>query len=69
MLFGNQGGSASLTKVKAALKKGYDYSGNKLFDNASFNKLLAGILEIDPEKRMSPEEILDCEYLNQQEFQ
>lgn len=53
-----------MKKVKAALKKNYDYSGNNLFDNALFNKLLAGILEIDPEKRMSPEEILGSEYLN-----
>ena len=55
---------AAIQKVKTALKKSYDSSGTKLFDNVLFNKLLAGILEIDPEKRMSPEEILESEYLN-----
>ena len=50
-IFGSNGG---LTKLKAALKKGYDYTGNQLMDNPLFNKLLAGLLEFDPERRMSP---------------
>ena len=54
---------ASLAKVKAALKKSYDWTGNNLFDDNLFNKLLAGVLEIDPEKRMSPEEVLESEYI------
>ncbi len=53
-----------LSKMKNALKKGYDCTGCKMFDNLLFNKLLAGMLEIDPEKRMSPEEILESEFIN-----
>ena len=49
--------------MKAALKKGYDYSGNVLFENPLFNRLLAGVLEFDPEKRMSPQEIMESEFL------
>ena len=51
--------------MKSALKKGYDFTGNKLFDNPLFNKLLAGLLEFDPEKRMSPQEIMQSEFLTQ----
>ena len=51
--------------MKAALKKGYDYSGNRLFDNPQFNHLLSIILEFDPERRASPEEILACKFLNE----
>ena len=47
-----------MDKLKAAIKKGYDYSGNKLFDNSKFINLLCGLLEYDPERRMTPEEIL-----------
>ena len=60
-IFGAKGGIAGL---KAALKKGYDFTGNKLMDNPLFNKLLAGLLEFDPEKRMSPQEIMQSEFLN-----
>ena len=59
-VFGQNGG---LSKLKAALKKGYDYSGNILFENPLFNRLLAGVLEFDPEKRMSPQEIMESEFL------
>ena len=60
-IFGQSGG---LSKLKAALKKGYDFTGNKLIENPLFNKLLAGLLEFDPEKRMSPQEIMQSEFLN-----
>jgi serine/threonine protein kinase len=62
-IFGSKGGIAQL---KSALKKGYDVSGNKLIDNPLFNKLLAGLLEFDPEKRMSPQEIMQSDFLNQE---
>ena len=32
-LFGQNGGENAIVKLKAALKKGYDYSGNRLFDD------------------------------------
>jgi len=64
-LFGSQGGANAIASLKAAIKKGYDYRCQKLFDHPHFNKLLAGILEFDPERRMSPEEILRSEFLNQ----
>jgi dual specificity tyrosine-phosphorylation-regulated kinase 2/3/4 len=51
LIFGQQGG---ISKLKQSLKKGYDYTGNQLMDNPLFNKLLAGLLEFDPERRMSP---------------
>jgi len=54
----------SIKKLKTALKK-YDHTGNKLYDDHLFISLLSGLLEIDPEKRMSPDEILESEYLTQ----
>ena len=61
---GQSGGATAIGKLKAALKKSYDWTGNKLFDHVLFNKLLSGILEFDPEKRMSPQEILESDFLN-----
>jgi len=49
--------------MKSVLKKGFDYSGNKLFDNNSFNKMLMGLLEYDPERRMQPSEIMESEFM------
>jgi serine/threonine protein kinase len=46
-----------------ALKKGYDYTGNKLIDNQLFFRLLGGLLEYDPERRMQPSEISESEFL------
>ena len=63
LLFGDHGGMESMKKLKAALKKNYDHTGNKLLNDDLFITLLSGILEIDPEKRMSPEEILESEYV------
>ena len=51
--------------MKSALKKGYDYTGSKIVENPLFNKLLAGLLEFDPEKRMSPQEIMQSDFLMQ----
>ena len=62
-IFGDQGGMDSIKKLKTTLKKNYDCTGNKLYDDTLFISLLSGILEIDPEKRMSPEEILESEYI------
>jgi len=45
------------------LKKGYDFSGNRMFENAAFMDLLGGMLEYDPERRMTPEEILESEFM------
>jgi len=45
------------------LKKGYDYSGNKMFDNNKFLSLLSGLLEYDPERRMTPQEIMSSEFI------
>ena len=55
--------SHDLAKLRQALKKGYDYTGNNLIENPLFVKLLAGMLEFDPEKRMSPVEILGSEFM------
>lgn len=51
-----------MKKLKTALKK-FDYTGNKLIDDSLFMSLLSGLLEIDPEKRMSPDEILESDYI------
>jgi hypothetical protein len=53
-LFKPQGG---MEKCKQHLKKGYDFSGNRLLDNHAFMDLMSGLLEYDPERRMTPEEI------------
>jgi hypothetical protein len=50
-------------KLRTVLKKGYDYTGNKLWDNTKFCSMLAGILEYDPERRMTPKEILESEFI------
>ena len=34
-----------------------------LLDNPVFLDLLTGLLEFDPERRMSPDEILDADFL------
>lgn len=52
-----------MDKLKQALKKGYDYSGNKMFDNQMFMRLLGGLLEYDPERRMQPSEIIESEFM------
>ncbi len=43
-----------MEKARAAIKKGYDYTGNKLLDNGKFMNLMGGLLEYDPERRMTP---------------
>ena len=48
------GPKQGMDKLKAAIKKGYDYTGNKLFDNTRFINLMSGLLEYDPERRMTP---------------
>ena len=50
-------------KLKQILKKGYDHSGNKLFDNIQFNILMMGMLEYDPERRMLPSEVMETEFM------
>ena len=57
------GANHGLEKLKVALKKGYDYTGNKLIDNQLFFRLLGGLLEYDPERRMQPSEISESEFL------
>lgn len=52
-----------MEKCKQILKKGYDYTGNCLVDNHGFLALMAGLLEYDPERRMTPEEILESEFM------
>ena len=52
-----------MDKCKQMLKKGYDYSGNTLVDNHSFLALMSGLVEYDPERRMTPEEILESEFM------
>ena len=56
-------GNHGMDKLKQALKKGYDYSGNKMFDNQMFMRLLGGLLEYDPERRMQPSEIIESEFM------
>jgi len=60
LLFGPQQG---MEKCRAAIKKGYDYTGNKLYDNNKFMNLLSGLLEYDPERRMTPEEISHSDFV------
>ena len=43
-----------IEKLRGLIKKGYDFSSNKLFDNGKFLAMLSGILEYDPERRMTP---------------
>jgi len=45
------------------LRKGYDCTGSALLEDAEFNELLCGLLEFDPEQRMSPDEILRSEFM------
>ena len=52
-----------MDKLRTILKKGYDYSGNKMFDSKQFMLLLSGLLEYDPERRMTPDEILSSEFI------
>lgn len=54
---------AGMDKCRQMLKKGYDYTGNILVEDASFLALMAGLLEYDPERRMTPEEILESEFM------
>ena len=37
ILFGDKGGTEAIMNLKAALKKNYDYSGAKIFDDILFN--------------------------------
>ena len=59
-LFGPNHG---IEKLKQALKKGYDYTGNTLLESKKFTNLLGGMLEYDPERRMQPTEILESEFI------
>jgi hypothetical protein len=52
-----------MEKLKAALKKGFDYTGNALFENKQFMELMGGMLEYDPERRMMPKEILESSFV------
>ena len=57
------GHSRGLDKLKELLKKGYDYTGNKLVDNHEFMKLLSQMLEYDPGRRMQPSQIFSSEFV------
>lgn len=59
-IFGHNRG---LDKLKELLRKGYDYTGNKLVDNHDFMKLLSQMLEYDPGRRMQPSQISSSEFV------
>ncbi len=44
--------------MKKALKKGFDAGDNALIDNQNFMELLTKMLDFNPNKRVSPTEIL-----------
>lgn len=54
---------SGMDKCKQMLKKGYDYSGNSLVESHSFLAMMSGLMEYDPERRMTPEEILESEFM------
>ena len=52
-----------MDKLRLTLKKGYDFTGNRMLENSQFISLLSGMLEFDPERRMTPEEILESDFI------
>jgi serine/threonine protein kinase len=50
--------------LRSVLKKGFDGTSNALLDDRDFIELLGGMLEINPNRRMSPDEILSHVFLN-----
>ncbi len=49
--------------TKSVLKKGFDFNGNCLYDNNEFIDLLGKMLDFNPNRRISPSEVLKHKFL------
>lgn len=47
-----------INQLKQVIKRGFDYTGNQLFNDSTFMDLLGQMLDFDPRNRISPDEIL-----------
>ena len=48
-----------MTHLRKVLLKGFDSGGTKLLESREFLELMGALLEINPEKRINPREVLN----------